>query len=158
MSIPRYRGPRRALGLFLLPLLLGGCALFFRNPVVEIVEVRLVSLGFTSGTAEVVLELENPNFFSLEVREFDYLLEVENGDGGWARLARGDTREITKLPRRSTERVALEVPFDYEALSTALQSWWSTGEVSYRIEGAVTARGLGSQREFPFQARGQMAP
>ncbi|MFW5904654.1 MAG: LEA type 2 family protein [bacterium] len=120
--------------------------------------MRVVSLGLNAGMAEVVLEVDNPNFFSLEVREFDYRLEVEDGEDRWANLAQGSTRESVTLPRRGIERVALEVPFDYEAVGAALRSWWNTGSVPYRIEGALSARGPGMVREFPFQARGRMAP
>lgn len=137
---------------------LSGCALFFRSPTVEILDVRVVSLGFNSGTAEVVLEVENPNHYRLEVRELSYLLEIEQRANTWLRLAEGLSSERVELPRRSSQRVTVRVPFDYGAVGAALRSWWNTGEVSYRITGDVKARGPGGERDLPFRARGQMGP
>jgi LEA14-like dessication related protein len=141
-----------------LPLFIGGCAALFRSPTVEIVDVRLVGLGLSSGTAEVTLEVDNPNLFRLEVREFSYLLEIEGSNDRWTRLAEGSSLERVELPRRSTEEVRLRVPFEYGGLGTALQSWWNTGQVNYRIAGDIRARGPGGERDLPFRARGQMAP
>lgn len=139
-------------------LALGGCALFYQTPSVEIVDVRVVGLGFTSGTAEVILEVENPNHYKLEVRELRYLLEIEERSDLWRRLAQGISSEHVELPRRSSRTVSLRVPFEYDAVGAAVRSWWNTGEVTYRIQGDLKARGPGGERDLPFRARGTMAP
>jgi len=139
-------------------LLLGGCAVFFRSPSVSIADVRVVGLGLTSGTAEIHLEVDNPNFFQLEVREFHYLLEVEGRNDAWSRLAEGSSLESIRLPRRSTEQVTLQVPFSYDAIGVALRSWWDTGSMSYRVQGDLRARGPMGNRDLPFRASGKMTP
>jgi LEA14-like dessication related protein len=148
----------RAAGVVLLAGLIGGCALFYRNPTVQIADVRVIGLGFTSGTAEVLLRVENPNFFQLEVHEFEYVLEIEDRYDRWRPLAEGRSEERVRLPRRSTETVTLEIPFSYEALGVALRSWWDTGEVTYRIEGDLIGRGPTGGMNLPFRASGQMRP
>lgn len=158
--LPRAR-PAAPLALLLLGGLLpvlGGCALFYRSPEVQILDVRVVDLGLTSGTAEVVLEVDNPNFFQLEVRELEYLLEIEEREDEWSSLARGSSDEAVTLPRRSTETVTLEIPFSYEALGIAMRSWWNTGEVSYRLEGDLRGRGPTGEMNVPFRAIGRMTP
>ncbi len=148
----------RWLVLPLVVILLGGCSLFYRSPSVVIADVRVVGLGFTSGTAEIILEVDNPNFFHLEVREFQYLLEVEGREDRWSRLAEGRTAESIRLPRRSVERVTLEVPFQYEAVGTALRSWWDTGAMNYRVQGDIVARGPAGRVDLPFRSTGSLTP
>ncbi len=148
----------RSLVLPFLVILLGGCSLFYRSPSVAIADVRVVGLGFTSGTAEIVLEVDNPNFFHLEVREFRYLLEVEGRGDQWSRLAEGSSAESIRLPRRSIERVTLQVPFEYEAVGTAIRSWWDTGAMNYRVQGDILARGPAGQVDLPFRSSGTMTP
>jgi LEA14-like dessication related protein len=140
-----------------LPFLVGGCSgLLYRSPTVEIADVRVVGLGLTSGTAAVDLQVDNPNFFRLEVRELEYLLEVEDSGNRWSRLAEGRSDERIRLGRRSTETVTLEIPFSYGALGLALRSWWETGSVGYRLEGDLLGRGPTGEVRVPFRSSGRM--
>jgi LEA14-like dessication related protein len=141
-------------------LLVPGCALFFRSPEVRIVDVRLVGLGLTSGTAEVLLEVDNPNRFALEVRGLEYLLEIGAREGAerWDTLAAGFHADTVHLRRRSGEEVAIRIPFRYQALGTAFQAWVSGGEIPYRIQGEVRAHGPGGVRDLPFRSRGTIRP
>ena len=140
-----------------LPFLLGGCSgLLYRSPTVEIADVRVIGLGLTSGTAAVDFQVDNPNFFRLEVRELEYLLEVEDAGNRWGRLAEGRSDERIRLGRRSTETVTLEIPFSYGALGLALRSWWETGSVGYRLEGDLLGRGPTGEVRVPFRSSGRM--
>ncbi len=161
-----FRGPatpygcrtlRRAGALALL-LTLTGCALFYRDPTVTIADVRVVSVGFTGGTAEVLLDVENPNRFALEVRAFQYRLEVRDGPERWTELAVGESEERITLPRRSEERVSLLIPFRMQGVGTALLSWLESGEIGYRMEGRIRARGGVGEVNLPFRARGTLTP
>jgi LEA14-like dessication related protein len=140
-----------------LPVLVGGCSgILYRSPTVEISGVRLVGLGLTSGTAAVDLQVDNPNFFRLEVRELEYLLEVEDAGSRWSRLAEGRSEERIRLGRRSTETVTLEIPFSYGALGSALRSWWETGSVGYRLQGDLLGSGPTGELRVPFRSSGRM--
>ncbi len=145
--------------LFLLATL-PGCALLYQSPEVRIVDVRVVGLGITSGTAEILLEVDNPNRFGLEVRGLDYLLEVgtPSDQARWDTLAVGFHPDTIQLPRRSEEQVAVRIPFRYQALGTALGAWLQGGDIPYRIQGEVKARGPGGERDLPFRSRGSIRP
>jgi len=136
------------------------CSLFVRSPEVAIVDVRVVGLGLTGGTAEILLQVDNPNRFNLEVREFSYLLEVADPSRPerWDTLAVGVTADTLQLDRRAVSVVPLRVPFRYGALGTALRAWMQGGEIPYRLEGEVRARGAGFQRDLPFRSRGSLTP
>jgi LEA14-like dessication related protein len=136
------------------------CGLLVRSPQVAIVDVRVVGLGISGGTAEILLQVDNPNRFNLEVREFSYLLEVADPSRPeqWDTLAVGVTADTLQLDRRATSVVPLLVPFRYSALGTALRAWMQGGEIPYRLEGEVRARGAGFQRDLPFRSRGALTP
>jgi LEA14-like dessication related protein len=158
------RGRRRALGALATLVLVGvttaSCALFARSPEVTIADVRVVGLGLTGGTAEVLLEVDNPNRFDLEVREFRYLLEVSDPQAPevWDTLAVGVSADTVRLGGREVTVVPLRIPFRYAAVGTALRAWMQGGGVPYRLEGAVRARGAGVQRDLPFRSRGSLTP
>jgi LEA14-like dessication related protein len=160
-AFPGLRRPALRLCLASLVLLgSAGCALFYQSPSVRIVDVRVVGLGFTGGTAEVILEVDNPNRFGLEVRGFDYLLEVgdHRNEARWDTLAHGTAADTVQLPRRSVEEVRLRIPFRYRALDTAFRAWMDGGEIPYQLHGELRARGPGGQRDLPFRSRGSLTP
>ncbi|MFH1764433.1 MAG: hypothetical protein ABIF09_09600, partial [Gemmatimonadota bacterium] len=72
-----------ALALALAPV--GGCVAFLSPPSVEMVGVELVSLGLTSGTVAVTLDLTNASSRKMEILGFLYEVEVRDseGDAGW---------------------------------------------------------------------------
>jgi LEA14-like dessication related protein len=160
MRMKPNRPALRALALLLVLALTGACALFVRSPEVAIADVRVVGLGLTGGTAEVLLEVDNPNRFGLEVREFRYLLEVADParPDRWDTLAVGVSADTVHLARREVTVVPLRIPFRYSALGTALRAWMGGGDVPYRIEGSVRARGSGIQRDLPFRSQGTLVP
>ncbi len=163
LRIPlRTSGLSRRLLPGLLALLLGvaGCSLFVRSPEVAIADVRVVGLGLSGGTAEVLLAVDNPNRFALEVRAFEYLLEISDParPERWDTLAVGVAPDTVRLPGRTETVVPLEIPFRYNALGTALRAWLQGGEIPYRVQGEVRARGAGIQRDLPFRSRGTLTP
>jgi LEA14-like dessication related protein len=152
--------------LCLLPLLLatGGCGAFYQAPEVRIVDLRLTGLGITSGTAELEVEVDNPNRFALEVRRLEYLIEVSdgragsNGEARWDTLAVGVEPDTVRVAGRSAETVTLRIPFRYQALGVAFRSWLEGGDIPYRVVGEVRASGPVGTRDLPFRSEGSFTP
>lgn len=151
---------RLVTGVLALVLVSAGCGVFYQAPSVRIADVRVVGLGLSSGTAELDVEVDNPNRFGLEVRGLEYMLEVSDGTEAarWDTLATGISTDTVRIDGREMERVTLSIPFRYQALGTAFQSLLSGGSVPYRIEGVVRAGGFGGQRDLPFRSEGRFAP
>jgi LEA14-like dessication related protein len=141
-----------------LALLVSGCSLFYQDPTVRLLDVRVVGLGITSGIAEVTLEVDNPNRFALEVREFTYLLEVAEAADRWVELARGEAEETVRIGRRTTEEVVLPVPFQYRGAGSAIRAWLDTGRIEYRLQGELTARAPSRTMTFPVRSAGSLVP
>ena len=150
----------RAAGLLLAAGLMQGCALFYRAPSVEIVDVEVVALGLTSGTAEVVLDVTNEGGRQMDIRGVGYKIEVKDprDDGGWDSLAEGFYRQELSIPGKETRRVRIPVPFQYSALGTAVRSFLSEGEVPYRLNGEVWLGGSSVGLQIPFRTRGVLKP
>jgi LEA14-like dessication related protein len=163
IKIPKTGAPRRApttVGLLLSAGLLHGCAMFFSAPDVEIVDVQILSLGLTSGTAEVVLEVTNDGRRQMDIRGFLYEIEVrgpEEGEG-WISLAEGFRTETISIAGSETRRVTVPVPFQYSAVGAALRSFLSEGEVPYRLKGEVWMGGASSGLQLPFRSEGVITP
>lgn len=137
---------------------LAACSAAFQEPTVRVLDVRVASLGLTSGSARVELEVVNPNRYGLRVQTLDYILEIvdRNGEDGWARLATGSAPDAIDVPGRETTTVSLEVPFQYSAVQNALSTFLRDGELGYRLRGDAIVRGpLGNVR-MPFDQLGSL--
>ncbi|MBT8396160.1 MAG: LEA type 2 family protein [Gemmatimonadetes bacterium] len=143
-------------------LLLGlpSCAALFTPPSVEIVEVGLVSLGLTSGTAAVTLDVTNAGSKDLDLEAFFYEVRVRGPEGAdvWTRLAGGVHSERIVIPGEEVQRVTIPFPFEYRALGAALRSFLSSGEVPYRVHGRVSVRRFGTSFDVPFRSEGILIP
>ena len=137
-----------------------GCALLYQPPAVEIVEVEVVSLGLTSGIAEVALEVTNESGRVMDIRGFLYEIEVMGPDEGarWVTLAEGFHDQTLVIQGRVTEEVRIPVPFEYSALGDAIRSLFSSGEIPYRLKGEVWLGGPTLGLQIPFRHEGVLKP
>lgn len=154
-----WNNPRPAWVYLVLGLaVLSSCAPRLRRPSVEVLAVRVTSLGLAGGTVDVDLEVVNPNARQIRIRRVDYDLQVAVGAEDWESLTRGSTPEAVTLPARDTVMVTVPVPFEYEALGAALRSLLREGQLRYRLLGEVLAGSAGLEFRRSFEARGRLGP
>ena len=136
------------------------CALFFKNPEVSIAEVRVVSLTLLGGTAQVSLQVVNPNGFTLTAKEVRYRLAFadEQATDGWRTLTEGATASPVAIAARDSSSVRLEVPFRFADLGRAVGSFLNQGELRYRLDGDVKFDAPITDVRIPFDRRGSFAP
>lgn len=137
-----------------------GCAIFYQSPVVEIVGVEVVSLGLSSGTVEVALEVTNESGRQMNIRGFLYEIEVKGPDQGarWGTLAEGFFDRALVIPGREMQKVRVPVPFKYAALGDVIRSLLSSGEVPYRLKGEIWLGGNSAGLQIPFRHEGVLKP
>jgi LEA14-like dessication related protein len=137
-----------------------GCALFFENPSVSIAEVRVSSVGLTGATAQVELDVSNPNGFALTAEGVRYRLSFADAQAeeGWRTLAEGETEEKVVIAARDTTQVRLSVPFTYASLGRALQSLLNAGSLPYRLDGDVKIDAPVRDVRVAFDRRGSLEP
>lgn len=142
-------------------LLLAGCALAYTAPRVAVGQVRLASMGLTGGALAVSLEIENPNRYALESRDFRYALSFAEGSPGspeWRTLAEGRLDRVVRVNAGAVEPLEVLVPFEAAAVGAALARLLRQGELEYRFTGELLAgTPLGTKR-IPFDERGLFRP
>jgi LEA14-like dessication related protein len=136
------------------------CTWFVKSPSVSIVDVRVVSVGLTGATAQVALDVANPNGFNLTAEGVRYRLSFadEQAEEGWRTLAEGETEEKLVITANDTTQVRLAVPFTYATLGRALQGLLASGSLSYRLDGDVVFDAPVRNVRVPFDRRGSLAP
>lgn len=155
---PRWVGALSALAVVLT---LGGCAAAFRPPTVRVAEVRLTAMNFTGGTLRVALEVENPNRYALESRDFRYTLAFADGPGeasSWVTMAEGSVDETVRIEGGRTGEVDVLVPFEMTSMTAALGRLLRQGELEYRFTGVLLAGTPLGQKRIPFDQRGRFRP
>lgn len=150
----------RASALALL-LLVSGCALAYEKPTVTVAQVRLASLGLAGGELAVSLEVENPNRYALESRDFRYALAFAEGGSdapAWRTLVEGRLDQVVRVPARDVMPLEVTVPFDAASVGAALARLLRQGELEYRFTGELLAGTPLGERRIPFDQRGHFRP
>lgn len=139
---------------------MSACAWFVKSPSVSIADVRVVSVGLTGATAQVALDVANPNGFNLTAEAVRYRLsfEDEQAEDGWRTLAEGESEDRLVIIANDTTQVRLSVPFGYSSLGRALQGMLASGSLSYRLDGDVVFDAPVRNVRVPFDRRGSLAP
>lgn len=141
-----------------------GCAALFLAPDVEIVGLRVTSMGVSSGTAEIELEIRNERRGDIELQGVRYRLDVrgpeteDGSDGEWMPLGEGYHTSGDVVGEGDTIRVTVDVPFEYDAVGAAVRSFLREGEVRYRLDGEVWINGALGEYQVPLRTTGVVAP
>jgi LEA14-like dessication related protein len=117
--------------------LVAGCATLgrqaFREPVVTFKDARIVGLGVTGGSLEIVLDVYNPNRFRLDGTSLTYKVLVDSltfGEGAYTAKWGVDEGE--------TSEVRLPLSFTYQGVGAAGRKLSQTGTVEYRVVGDLS--------------------
>jgi LEA14-like dessication related protein len=114
-----------------------GCATLgrqvFKEPVVQLSDVRLVAVGMTGGTIDVLLNVYNPNEFRLDATRLTYRLLVDSVQVGQGAL---DSRFTVQ--QGDSTLVRLPVSFTYSGLGAVANQLRNQGMLNYRVMGDVT--------------------
>ena len=136
-------------------LALAGCATLarqaFQNPIVNLRDVNVRSLGLSGGNLDVVLSVYNPNNYRLDATRLTYQLLV----GDSVSLATGDIQTQTTVQAGDSTVVTVPVGFTYSGLSAAARQLFSTGAVNYRVRGDVTVGSPVGNFTVPYSTTGR---
>lgn len=114
-----------------------GCATLgrqvFREPVVQLKDVRVNGAGLTGGTLDVVLSVYNPNNFQLDATRMTYRLLVDT-----VQFATGALDDRFVVPEDDSSTVTIPVNFTWTGVGELGRQLLNTGSVNYRVMGDVT--------------------
>ncbi len=144
---------RRLFFVFVLPLLLGACALMalgLEKPEVSVAGLDLQEASFFEQKLRIKLRVTNPNERDIAIDGMHFSFEVNGQE-----FAKGMTGESTVLPRLGETYVMVDAHTSLMALLRQLPGFLdSNGKLAYRISGDVVARDYG---RIPFDRKGELS-
>lgn len=137
---------------------LAGCVGKVRPPQVNLANVRVGGIGLRGGTILAVLEIKNPNGFTIETDSITYDLEATapNGTGSWSRVTQGTYAQRITVKDGGKTEVEVPIEFNYSGLGGALRGIMDKGTFNYRVHGSVFVREP-LKRTIPFTKSGNLS-
>ena len=123
---------RKSLFLLLLCMLLLGCKLLVKEPVVTVQEFNVVSLDGGGAGMELRLKVKNPNSFDIRLLGYDYDLKVLE-----LPLAKGAAREEVNFPAGAEADLRIPVHVSYGELLEIYQRKPNLDSVPYRLSASL---------------------
>ncbi len=129
--------PSRGTVICLLAAVQAACALgsrlTFREPSIRLASVQVLGIGFTGGSLNIQLEVENPNSYELRTTRFMAGLELEDTHFGEAVL---DQRVV--MPAETVTLVDVPVTFTWEGVGAGARALFERGTVNYSLASRIT--------------------
>ena len=131
----------------------GGCSAIgkqiFKQPSVELQDVRLTGIGLAGGNLDVVLRVYNPNGYRLDATSMHYQVNVDT-----IPVAGGELSSRNQFQGGDTTTVHIPVQFTYAGVGAAGRELMQTGAVRYTVVGDLTVDTPIGSHTFPFTASG----
>jgi LEA14-like dessication related protein len=106
----------------------------FKDPKVELQDVRVTGIGLNGGSLDVLLNVENPNEFRLDATRLTYNVMV----GDSVRFATGTVSNHFTVDGKKVSQVHIPVNFTYAGIGAAGRQLMQSGAVDYKVMGDVT--------------------
>lgn len=122
----------------------------FLDPDVQLDQVVVRGLGLTGGTMDLVVNVYNPNHFTVRGTRMQAGFDVDSvhvGDISY-------TDEF-QMKGSDTTRVVLPLRFTWTGASAALRSALSYGDIPYTMRGQVTIKTPAGDKVIPFTRQGR---
>jgi LEA14-like dessication related protein len=133
-----------------------GCATMgrqaFQQPIVNLRNVRVVGLGLTGGSVDVVLSVYNPNGNRLDATSLSYRVMIDS-----VQLGQGTLPQRFAVQDKDSTEVTIPVQFTYAGIGAAGRSILNTGVVNYRVLGDIVVGTVVGNFTVPFSQTGRFS-
>ncbi len=103
-----------------------------KEPVVTLRDVKLVGVGVTGGTLDILLNVYNPNDFRLDGSRITYRVFADSTAVGGGSLDQRFT-----VQNGDSTQIRLPLSFTYAGLGAAARQMQNQGAVNYRVMGEI---------------------
>lgn len=124
----------------------------FKEPVVNLRDVRVRGVGLTGGSLDVLLSVYNPNGYRLDATRLTYKVNLA---GDSITLASGALDSKFTVNDNDSTIVTVPVSFTYAGIGAAGRSLLNTGSVDYHVLGDVTVGSPVGHFTVPYTATGR---
>ncbi|HXN06095.1 MAG TPA: LEA type 2 family protein [Nitrospiria bacterium] len=132
--------------LWLLP---EGCAPALVKPELDLKEISLVGMSFTSMTLGFKVKVQNPNPVGTTLESLSYHLKLNGIEIGTGTLA-----GAVSLPANGSAEVVLPFTASFSGMTQSVQLLLGQENASYELSGNAVLSILLMKKEFPFQSSG----
>jgi len=123
----------------------------FRTPTVELRDVRLKSLGLEGGSVDLILNVNNPNEYRIDVTRLTYTLIADT-----SQIATGFVTKRVTLESKAMNDVSLPVSFGIKELMGAAETLLRKGGVDYTVRGEVTVDSPFGSITKPYEGKARL--
>lgn len=123
----------------------------FKEPVVQLRDVRVNGVGLTGGQLDVRLSVYNPNGYRLDATRMTYNVLV----GDSVRFASGTVDNRFTVNSNDSSVVTIPVNFTYSGIGAAGRQLLNTGGVNYRVAGDVVVGTVVGSFTVPYSSTGR---
>jgi LEA14-like dessication related protein len=124
----------------------------FVEPEVTFKEARILGLGMSGGSLEVVLDIYNPNGYRLDGSRLTYTIMVDS-----VRFGDGEYNTRFQIEKGDTSEIRLPLSFTYAGVGAAGRQLLQTGTVEYRVLGDITVGTPLGNRTWPYDQKGRFS-
>jgi LEA14-like dessication related protein len=119
-------------------------------PSVKLESMGLRDLSFQDLTLEFVLLVNNPNRFSIPIKELDYAIWIENET-----LFEGTQNPSKNMSAQNVTRLPLPLRVEFDRIKSIYGTYNERDSVNYRVAGHLIPGGLFNFK-VPFETRGSL--
>ena len=134
---------------------LGACSAIselFREPDVQLERVVVRGIGMTGGNLDLIVNVENPNSFTLHGTKLEVGFDVEGQHLG--DIAYDDDFSVNENGRTT---LTLPLTFGWAGVGSAVRAALGSGDLPYKMKGQVELRTPWGPKEVPFTREGRVA-
>jgi LEA14-like dessication related protein len=107
-------------------------SLSFERPGIDLREIQITGVGLSGGSLNLVLDVYNPNGYSLRTLRVQTAIDIEDTHFGDVELE----REIT-LPANDTATVQIPMTFTWSGVGAAARGLLQRGSVGYVMDSKI---------------------
>jgi len=105
-----------------------------RIPNIQLKDIKLNKLSFTAADVIAQVEIDNPNNFSLGIKNFDYQLNINQKNWGKGNITKAGT-----IPKKGKGIIEIPLKLDLMSMGTAMFSMLqSKAPLEYQLTGNAT--------------------
>ena len=124
----------------------------FKEPIVTLKDARITGVGLSGGALEVVLNVYNPNNFTLDGVRLTYNVLVDSIPFG-----NGTHDNKFTVTKKDTTELTLPMQFTYAGIGAAGRQLMQTGSVQYRVKGDITVSSVLGDYTRPYDQVGRFS-
>jgi LEA14-like dessication related protein len=124
-------------------------SLSFERPGVNLQEIQITGLGVSGGSLNLLLDVYNPNSYSLRTLRIETSVDIDGTHFGDVKLE----REFTLAAERTTV-VEIPMTFTWSGVGAAARNLLQQGSVNYVLDSKILLNTPIGDQTLDFRSRG----